>query len=137
MGNSYVGTAVGAKSASNGGGFYRQYEHSFAPTFDSHTMIFEPSSSYLNWNQTMESEHDGTAFVCLGNYQYGQLLHKRPREYTLNMPNDVCQQTFCHPLIQSNGVRCSNQNIRMVECGIAQTCLITIDNLVYGMYQCY
>ena len=78
MGNSYVGTAVGAKSASNGGGFYRQYEHSFAPTFDSHTMIFEPSSSYLNWNQTMESEHDGTAFVCLGNYQYGQLLHKRP-----------------------------------------------------------
>lgn len=131
MGNTYVG----AKSTSNGGGFYRQYEHSYAPTFDSHTMVFETTSNYLNWSQSTESDpqHDGTVFLVMGNYQYGQLLHKRPRDYMLNMPSEVCSQTFCHPILQSNGVRCSNQNIRMIECGVAQTVLITIDNLVYGM----
>ncbi|KAG2389380.1 hypothetical protein C9374_013940 [Naegleria lovaniensis] len=128
MGNSYVS---GKSTTSQG--FYRQHEPNYAPTFDSHSMIFEPSNAYMNWPITSdpECEHDGTVFLTLGNYQYGQLLHKRPRDIVQNMPNDICMETLCHPLIQSNGVRCSNQNIRMIECGIAQTFLVTIDNLVY------
>jgi len=148
MGN-YASTATSTGFQSTN--LYQQHEPSLAPIFDSHMMIFETNSLYASWNNsttptpngndtpsrlsTSRSEDDysdGTVFLGLGNYQYGQLLHKRKRDILVNMPSDICMETFCHPLQQNNGVRCSNQNIRMIECGIAQTILVTIDNLVYG-----
>ncbi|KAL9650219.1 hypothetical protein ABK040_014875 [Willaertia magna] len=120
------------------------------PILDTNALLFQPvtfkedltnnnnlSNNNNNMNDTFDNEmtSNGMVFITLGNYIYGQLLHRRKRENIFSYSSSSYQQqivdTNCHVLEQVNGVRCSNQNIRLIECGIAQTFLVTIDNTVY------